>query len=141
MSLSMAPLLSHAALRRSPVFASTRTCIVPALQVVASRSGKVGGTTPFKIHAVRFSWQRSACAASNARPSGQHTSTSLTLSGGGSGVADTVERGRLSTTWNISGSAVTAPYWPGNGVPSGRPIQTAIVYLRVAPTAQASRKP
>ena len=32
--------------------------------------------------------------------------------------------GRLSITSNNSGNAVTAPYWPGNGVPSGRPTQT-----------------
>ena len=54
-------------------------------------------------------------------------STSLTLAGGGSGVAASAERGRLSTIWNISGSAVTAPYWPGSGVPSGRPIHTPTV--------------
>src|SRR5690349_22752543 len=28
----------------------------------------------------------------------------------------------MSVSWNSSGSAVTAPYWPGEGVPSGRPI-------------------
>ena len=27
-------------------------------------------------------------------------------------------------TSNSNGSAVTAPYWPGKGVPSGRPTQT-----------------
>ena len=39
------------------------------------------------------------------------------------------------------GKAVTAPYCPGKGVPSGRPIHTPTVWPRVVPIAQASRKP
>ncbi len=62
-----------------------------------------------------------------ARPSGQHTATSPTLAGIGGVSLSPGWRGRLSITSNISGSAVTAPYWPGNGVPSGRPTHTPTV--------------
>ena len=45
----------------------------------------------------------------------------------------------MSASWNSSGKAVTAPYWPGDGVPSGRPIHTPRVNWSVTPIAQASR--
>ena len=51
-------------------------------------------------------------------------SVSATLPGIGTRRESPDARGRLSTTSNSSGSAVTAPYWPGSGVPSGRPTHT-----------------
>lgn len=51
----------------------------------------------------------------------------LTLAGIGAAAESPRWRGRLSTTSNISGNAVTAPYWPGSGVPSGRPTHTPTV--------------
>jgi hypothetical protein len=45
----------------------------------------------------------------------------------------------MSTIWNSSGSAVTAPYRPGDGVPSGRPIHTPMVQRSVTPMDHASR--
>ncbi|MCW0450888.1 hypothetical protein NB706_003722 [Xanthomonas sacchari] len=60
-------------------------------------------------------------------PSGQHTSTCCTVAGIGRGALSPRRRGRLSMVSNISGKAVTAPYWPGSGVPSGRPTQTPTV--------------
>ena len=83
---------------------------------------------------------RTGGCASAAVPSGQQMSVSETLAGFG-GRGSRPPRGRLSMTSNSSGSAVTAPYWPGKGVPSGRPTHTPTVYARVPPIAQASRKP
>ena len=51
----------------------------------------------------------------------------VTLAGIGAAAASPRWRGRLSTTSNINGKAVTAPYCPGNGVPSGRPTHTPTV--------------
>ena len=52
---------------------------------------------------------------------------SLTLAGIASRSAAWGPCGRLSTTSSSSGNAVIAPYWPGSGVPSGRPTQTPTV--------------
>ncbi|KAG0925020.1 hypothetical protein G6F35_016796 [Rhizopus arrhizus] len=72
-------------------------------------------------------WQSAAGKPSARSPVGQQMSSWLTLAGIGAAAESPRWRGRLSTTSNISGSAVTAPYCPGSGVPSGRPTHTPTV--------------
>ena len=95
--------------------------------LAASRSENVGGIAPSSVQAFIFRWHSCGASTSTGTPKGQQISASTTLAGGGTSAPSLLSRGRLSITSNINGKAVTAPYWPGNGVPSGRPTHTPTV--------------
>ncbi len=117
----------HTADTRAPLLRSISKRSRPALHSRAPRSANVGGAVPSSSQALRRRWHNARDCAAATVPSGQQMSASPTLRGGGRGAASPRARGRLSTTSNSSGNAVTAPYCPGSGVPSGRPTHTPIV--------------
>ena len=109
---------------RRPLRASTLKCSIPEFHKRAWRSAKVGGTTPSNTHAcIRLAHNAAGCASA-ASPEGQQMATSDTLRGIVTRTGSAGARGRLSMTSNNNGKAVTAPYCPGKGVPSGRPTHT-----------------
>src|SRR5499433_1706872 len=104
------------------------------------RSGKVGGAAPSRTHAVRWIGHKPSLTAVARVPSGQQTTSSVTLAGRGFGAAF-IASGNAVKMSVSKGAATLAPKNPGFGVPSGRPTHTPIVYRSLTPTAHASRKP
>jgi hypothetical protein len=86
-----------------------------------------GGRARAVQHPGRIRFWHSAAAAHRGGAQRPADVGSATLGGFGTRPASPGCRGRLSTTSNSNGSAVTAPYWPGSGVPSGRPTHTPTV--------------